>query len=216
MTSAVSRMPAMVLHRVRESVGRRLTVGQMVERSAWIVKYLPLGREIDHADSVRVVDRLHGQAAADGVVVVVGQDVDPCGATVLTQAEGVVGGRRQGIVGAPLAAAEQNVVQGGRTAVVLERCRQVGIVGEVLFLVERIDLAPLGTAKMQIVLFARARIGPERLDQVVMGSNVLEAVEPLRQRLLIGAALEKPMLDEVLRSGTAIVAEGGRQIVIIL
>ena len=107
-------------------------------------------------------------------------------------------------------------MQGGGAAVVLERCRQVGIVGEVLILVERIDLAPLGTAEMQIVLLARARIGPERLDQVVVGGNVLEAVEPRRQRLLIGAALEIPVLDVVDGSGTAIAAEGDLQIVIVL
>jgi hypothetical protein len=104
---------------------------------------------------------------------------------------------------------------GGRgVAVVAERRFHVGVVLEVLRDVEGVGLASFGLAKVQVMLLARGAVGAQGLDQVVVGGDVLQAVEPRRQPRgrLVGPTFPEAELDIVGGRGVAVVAEGRPQV----
>jgi hypothetical protein len=82
-----------------------------------------------------------------------------------------------GCIRPSLGEAALDIVDGRGLGVAAECIPQVGVVGEVLGLVEAVGRAALRAAGAQEMLLARGGVGAERLDQVAVAGDLLQPVE---------------------------------------
>ena len=85
---------------------------------------------------------------------------------------------RRRIIVPALGEAELDVVHRGGGAVAAEGSRDVGVVVQVASEVEAVRGAALGLPMGQVVPFPGKSVGAERPDQVGVGGDVLQPVEP--------------------------------------